>query len=131
VSGETEDLIRHRLDRARETLEEARLMYGAGHNNACVNRLYYACFYAVSALLISRGMVISKHSGVRSLFGQHFIKTGVVSKDLGAFYNGLFDSRQESDYTDFYKADNSVLPAWLTQTETFINTIAEIIAPAH
>ncbi|MBF0353001.1 MAG: HEPN domain-containing protein [SAR324 cluster bacterium] len=46
------DLVNYRLTRSEETLEEARILANVGHWNACVNRLYYACFYAVSALLI-------------------------------------------------------------------------------
>ncbi|MBI3302910.1 MAG: HEPN domain-containing protein [Deltaproteobacteria bacterium] len=43
------DLVRYRLQRARETLEDARILANASRWNPCVNRLYYACFYAVSA----------------------------------------------------------------------------------
>ena len=61
-------LIAYRLQRAKETLEEARLMQGVEHWNTCANRLYYAAFYAVSALLVRDGHAASKHSGVKSLF---------------------------------------------------------------
>ncbi len=57
------DLIRYRLARARETLEDAHILAEVKHWNACVNRLYYACFYAVSALLMQRGLSSSKHTG--------------------------------------------------------------------
>jgi len=46
-------LIQYRLDRAREAFEEALLMQREEHWNACINRLYYACFYAVTALLLT------------------------------------------------------------------------------
>jgi uncharacterized protein (UPF0332 family) len=65
--------------------------------NPCVNRLYYACFYAVSALLLRHGFSSSKHTGVRSLFNRHFVKTGKISKALAQIYNDLFARRQESD----------------------------------
>ena len=125
----TEDhdaLIAYRLERAREALEEARLMADHGHRNASVNRLYYACFYAVSALLYSHGLSAAKHSGVRSLFGRHFVKTGTVSKDLAAFYNDLFEYRQESDYEDFFYIDPQLLEPWLAQAQQFIDTIADL-----
>lgn len=93
--------IRQRLIRAHETLNEARILEDARHFVGTVNRLYYASFYAVSALLETKELKSSKHSGVIALFNQHFIKPGVIRKELGEFYRYLFDSRQGGDYTDF------------------------------
>ena len=59
--AERQELIHYRLERARETLEEALLMYRERHWNACINRLYYACFYAVTALLALKGLEAGKH----------------------------------------------------------------------
>jgi uncharacterized protein (UPF0332 family) len=50
MTKEERALIEYRMERARETLGEAKMMFDAGRTNAYVNRLYYACFYAVSAL---------------------------------------------------------------------------------
>jgi uncharacterized protein (UPF0332 family) len=49
------DLIQYRTRRAHEAMEEARLLADTGHWNTCVSRLYYACFYIVSALLAKQG----------------------------------------------------------------------------
>ena len=123
-------LVAYRLQRSREALQEARLLAEHGHANAAVNRLYYACFYTVSALLLSRGLSSAKHSGVRSLFGHHFVRTGLVSKELGAFYNDLFEYRQESDYEDFYLVDPQLLPGWLAQAQEFLEAIAKLVPGA-
>ena len=58
-----ETLIHYRLDRAQESLDDARLLAEAERWNACVNRLYYSCFYAVSALLVRDGLSSSRHMG--------------------------------------------------------------------
>ncbi len=63
MKEETRALIRYRMERAGETLEEAAVMLEKGHVNTAVNRLYYACFYAVSALLLTRELASAKHSG--------------------------------------------------------------------
>jgi len=123
MSGTQSDLVSYRLERARETLVEARTMSDIGHANACVNRLYYACFYAVNALLASRGMSASKHSGVRSLFGQHFVKTGLIPAELGKFYNDLFETRLESDYDDFVRVDPEKLPPMLEIAPRFLDAV--------
>jgi uncharacterized protein (UPF0332 family) len=122
-----EKLIQYRLERARETLEEAQLMADSSHWNACVNRLYYACFYAVNALLATQRLSSAKHSGVRALFGRHFVKTGIVSRDLAAFYNDLFEYRQEGDYEDFFEVDPDMVHPWIVQAGTFIQVITELI----
>ncbi len=71
----------YRMTRATETMEDVRVLANAGRWNACVNRLYYACFYVVSALLVSHGLSSSKHTGVRSLFNQQYVKTGKIPKN--------------------------------------------------
>jgi len=48
------------------------------HWNACANRLYYACYYAVTALLARKELASSKHTGVKALFNHHFVKAGDV-----------------------------------------------------
>jgi uncharacterized protein (UPF0332 family) len=79
MSAERDVLIHYRMARARETLAEADLMAQNGHWHGCVNRLYYACFYAVTALLLRHDLSAGKHAGVRSLFNRHFVRTGVMS----------------------------------------------------
>lgn len=124
MTNRVKDLVRYRMERARETLEDARILADSGRWNACVNRLYYSCFYAVSALLIQHGFSSSKHSGVRSLFNRHFVKTGIVSKDLAQVYNDLFKRRQEGDYLDFVRFDESRVRPWLPRAKAFVEHIA-------
>ncbi len=122
-----EDLIRYRLARANETLEDARILAELRRWNACVNRLYYACFYAVSALLLQRGLSSSKHTGVRSLFNRYYVKTGKVSKALAQIYNDLFERRRESDYMDFINFDEDQVRRWFSQAQIFVEQITRFI----
>jgi len=122
-----EELALYRLQKAHETLNDARILADAGRWNPCVNRLYYACFYAVSALLIRQGLSSSKHAGVRGLFNQHFVKTGKVSKEKAKFFNDLFERRQEGDYMDFVSFEESQVQPWLPEAEAFVESIAVLI----
>jgi len=82
VTEWSKNLVMYRMTRADETLEDARILAKAGRWNACVNRLYYACFYAISALLVRDGLSSSKHAGVRSLFNRQPAQTGLSSSPL-------------------------------------------------
>jgi uncharacterized protein (UPF0332 family) len=121
------DLVQHLLSRSRESLDEAKILADSNHWNTCVSRLYYSCFYAASALLQKQGLSSSKHSGVRSLFNNHFTRTGIVSKEVSAIYNDLFDRRQESDYGPFFIFEKNDAQPWFGHVEIFINTIAKLI----
>jgi uncharacterized protein (UPF0332 family) len=127
MNEELKDLILYRLARAAEAIEEARVLAGTGHWNACVNRLYYACFYAVSALLSKHELSSSKHSGVRSYFNKHFVKTGIVSKETAMIYNSLFERRQEGDYEVFVSFKEADVKPWLKETEDFVNVITKLV----
>jgi uncharacterized protein (UPF0332 family) len=76
MTPETVALIRYRMARANEALAEATLLLAHEHVPTAVNRLYYAGFYAVSALLLTEGYSSPKHSGIRALFDQHWIALG-------------------------------------------------------
>ena len=127
MSDSKSDLINYRLQRAYEALEDARILAEASRWNTCVNRLYYACFYAVSALLIQNGLSSSKHTGIRSFFNRHYVKTGKVTKEMAQIYNDLFERRQESDYLDFIHFEESEVRPWISNAEAFIKHIETII----
>jgi len=126
VTREERDLVRYRLQRAHETLEEAALLREKGHLNAAVNRLYYACFYVVSALLLAEGKSSSKHSGIRALFNKEWVKTGRVSSEYGRFYRRLYDSRQKGDYGDFVRFADANIAPWFQEAQEFVTTVTTL-----
>ena len=125
--GRNKELIQYRIKRAHDTLEDARILSKAQRWNACINRLYYACFYAVTALLAQRGLHSSKHSGVRSLFNSHFVKTQKVPKHFATTYNDLFERRHESDYVDFVSFESSQIRPLMAKAASFVECIANLI----
>jgi len=127
MTKSNKELVLYRLQRARETLADARILADAGRWNPCVNRLYYACFYAVSALLVQEGLSSSKHTGLRSLFNRHFVKTNKVPKEKARIFNDLFERRQEGDYVDFVSFEESQVLSWLPEAEAFVENIAVLI----
>jgi uncharacterized protein (UPF0332 family) len=126
VNEEAQTLVRYRLERAFETIEEARLLLAGGHTNTYVNRLYYACFYAVSALLLLHDKSFAKHSGLRSAFHREFVRPGMVSKELGHLYDRLFDNRQKADYADLVTFPPEDVSPWLDESVEFVRIIAEL-----
>lgn len=121
------NLVNYRKDRAVETLKEAKAMINNGFWNASVNRIYYSCFYAVSALLLLKSIETSSHKGIRQMFGLHFVQTGIVSKEDGRFFSDLYDRRQTGDYDDFINYDESTVNQLFNQAEEFLMRILKLI----
>ena len=120
------DLAKYRLEKAQNTLSDAKKYIKEATPESTVNRLYYAMFYAVNALLIVRGLSSTKHSGVRALFNKEFINKGLIEKELGKFYSEMFDNRQEGDYKDFVKFERKNVKIWLEKASEFINTVVKL-----
>ena len=125
-----EDIIKYRRERAKETLEEAEIMLDNNKLIAAVNRIYYAIFYEVIALLLTKELSFSKHSGVRSLFNKKFIKPGIISEEYGDFYNRMYGFRQRGDYEYFVEFDYEKVKSWFDNTKDFIDSIEQVIRKA-
>lgn len=89
--------------------------------------MYYACFYAVGALLVKHDVETSSHSGNRQKFGQLFIQTGLISKELGKHYSELFEKRQRGDYNDFFDFDEETVLRLYQPSVDFIKEIEKLI----
>ena len=66
--------------------------------DTCVSRSYYAMFFLVEAVLLTKRLSASSHKGVISLFGEYFIKPGIFEKDMGKALNYAYDERLVGDY---------------------------------
>ena len=108
MTKEQNDYINYRLQRASGTLNDARLLAEHERWNSSINRLYYACFYAVYALLYFHSIEAKTHKGVRIKFMSEFIKTGLFDKEYGKLFSDLYDWRQEGDYSDFVSFDKDL-----------------------
>lgn len=122
-----EDYINYRLQRARETLDEIKILIDNKLWNTAINRLYYACFYAVGALLVKHGIETSSHSGSRQKFGQLFIHTGLISKELGKHYSELFEKRQKGDYNDFFDFDEETVMRLYPASMDLVKEIDQLV----
>ena len=128
--GFTEDeknaIVFLRLNNARQTLEDVKIIVNNKLWNTAANRLYYACYYAVSALLVKNNFAAYTHAGVLSQFGLHFVKKGLISKEQGKFYKQLFNLRQSGDYDDWFDSEEKDVMPLLKPAEEFITEIERL-----
>ena len=115
-------LVKHRLQQAAESLQEAQYLFTGGKSlRSVVNRIYYSMFYSVLALLIYEPYESSKHSGVLAYFNKKFVKGGLFSQSLGRSLNKAFELRQRGDYREYFELTKD-------QVEPLINEAAQFVA---
>ena len=71
------DVVNYRIERAYTALDQAKKNLEINCLEVTANRLYYAAYYAVSALLIAYQIPAHTHEGNIQQFGLHFVKNGI------------------------------------------------------
>ena len=120
-------LISYRMERSHESLRAAEIMLENGMLTFSMNRVYYAMFYAVQALLVLRGVSFSKHGQVKAYFNREMVKTGIFPIEMGRLYNKAFEYRQKFDYIDFSVPDRNMISEYLEKASGFILNIQNYI----
>ena len=90
----------------------------------------FSCFYAVSALLLTKDLYSAKHSGVRSLFHQNYVKSGIVTVEAGQIYDKLYRNRQKVDYADLVCFEEEDIRHWHNEVTSFVEGLEIIVKKA-
>ena len=125
---ERSTLVRYEMEKARNTLCEVETLIENNLWNGAANRLYYAVFHAVSALLIHDGHQVSTHQGSHALFGLHYIKSEKLPAEFGRLYSQLQTMREESDYNCIYDVTPEELTEKIDPAKRLIDAIETLIS---
>ena len=119
-------VVEFRLEKAQRAYEQASGVIQMQYWETAANRLYYAAYNAVSALLIAYGYNAQSHSGVTHLFGLHFVKTGLVPSEFGRLYHKLFSMRLTGDYDDTYGITDADILPYVEPARSLIEFISKL-----
>ena len=125
TNDERTSLVALELKKALETYEEIEVLVSANKWSGAANRLYYAVFHAINALLIHDGHSVNTHRGSHAIFNLHYIKTGIFPIEYGRLYNQLQTMREESDYNCVFEVEPEVLKERLEPARNLISKIKE------
>ncbi len=113
--------------RAKDTLDDAQILAERNKWNSTINRLYYAAYYAVMALLLDSDLNPTTHNGAKSNFSEHFILTNKIPKEFGKIYSQLFTWRQKGDYDDMFDFDKDKVMPYFKPVNDLIDLIEKTI----
>ena len=117
--NETKSLV----SRSKRYMKSSRLLIKDGDYESAVSRVYYAMFYSVEALLLTKGLSFSSHKAVISGFGEHFVKTGIFPRDMSKVLTRAFEKRQFGDYEFTFVISKEDAQEIFKQGKDFINSV--------
>ena len=121
------EVIKYWIEKSTESLNAAEDELKAGRFSFSLNRIYYSCFYIVSAVLLQRELRFKKHPGVRAAFHKNFVKAGLISREHGQFYDKIFEARQRGDYIELVSFEKEQIERWLQEAKDFIEVVKKLI----
>ena len=119
--------VRYRLEKAQEVYQAAKVLYDASQWNSVINRLYYACFFSASALLLYKHIPAKSHSGVIGQFSEAFVRQGIVDIATFRVYAKLLNWRSKGDYNDLFDFTKEDVDSMMEPTKVFIDKVASLI----
>ena len=124
---ERETIVAYRIEKAHTAITHAEGNARLGYWEVTANRLYYACYYAATALLVAHSIETKSHDGVRQMLGKEFVLTGKIPVELGRFYSVAFSKRSAGAYEDFITHTRETVMELYPQAERFVECVKEIL----
>jgi uncharacterized protein (UPF0332 family) len=115
------------MEHARKMLDVAANNLAADFCGSAVNRAYYAIFGAANALLVTRDVSRSRHSGVLAAFREFFVRPGLIEAEYSRIYGQVMDDRNVSDYEIDLPIDASVATRDLDDARRFVARVEQFL----
>ncbi|GEM_PF-187513 len=112
------------LDKAKQSAEAAQYLLADNYVDFAASRAYYAMFYALEALLLTKSLSFSKHSAVISAFGKEYIKSGIFDPCFHRAVIDAFDLRNAGDYGTIHAVSEALASQTIQNARELIQTIA-------
>lgn len=98
MTNELKEQLKRMIQKSQKTLKAAKDLFEHNYFDSASSRAYYAVFYILEALLLTKNLSFSKHSAVISAFSKYFIKEGIFPTDFAKKINALRKDREIGDY---------------------------------
>ena len=120
-------IVLYRVEKARKAIEDIHKVFPLEVWGIIANRMYYALYYAATALLVQDEHEVGTHKGVISLFNLYYIKTGMLTREDGTLFGNIFAFRKGNDYDDFIDASENEINYYLPRVEALVEKIISFI----
>ncbi len=116
-----------KLAKAKSLLAEVDVLIEHHFYATAINRLYYSCFHATKALLLTKDLVPKTHSGVIAMLHQHFVQNGSFAFDQASFFSRLMQERIDDDYNDFLITNRDEVMEFVSPAKQYVHYVEDLV----
>ncbi len=122
------DLAKYKLERAKEELDTAQLLFCNEKLKAANNRAYYSIYYSLTAILCLEPIAFKKHKDTIGYFNKNYVRTGIFPPEIGRNISKAAKIRHASDYDEFYIASKEEAKRQIQTAGTMIQLVKEFLS---
>lgn len=124
---ERSSLVSLYWEKAELTLKEMEVSVNAQLWSMAANRMYYALFHAITALLVKDGHPVHSHLGVKIALGKYYVQTGVLTSDQGRLFSRLATLREKADYDCVFNATEDDIMIYIPAAKEMFNSVKQLV----
>ena len=122
------EAIQLKLAKAQSFMDEVDFLIGNKFYVTAINRLYYSCYHATKALLLTKDLVPKTHSGVITMLNQEFVSKNLFDKAQAAFFSKLMQERIDDDYSDHMIVEYEEISGFIKPPKDYLRYVVSLIS---
>jgi len=122
-----DETIRLKLSKSRSLLAEVDVLMAHKFYVSAISRLYYSCFHATKALLLTKDLLSKTHSGVINQLHHHFVLPGLFDPIQSAFFSRLMQERIDDEYSDFMIINEEEALEYFEPAKEYVDYVEKLI----
>ncbi len=120
--------VKLKVNKAKALMNEVEILLENKFYNNAINRIYYSCYHATKALLLTIDITPKTHSGLISSLHKHFVAQNTFDTRHAAFFASLMQARIEDDYNDFIIERVEEIEPFINPAKEYLSYIISLIA---
>ncbi|MEP6582937.1 MAG: HEPN domain-containing protein [Ginsengibacter sp.] len=122
-----DETIKLKISKALSIFPEVKVLMENKFYTTAISRLYYSCFHATKAILLTKDLMPKTHKGTSTLLHEQFVKSGLFDNEKATFFDNLMHERIEDDYNDYMITDKEQIIHFIEPGKDYVEYISKLI----
>ena len=122
-----DETIQLKLSKAKSILSEVEVLKINKFYSSVVDRLYFSCFHATHALLLTKDLMPKTHIGTSTTLHKYFVNAGLLKKEQAISFNNLMRERMEDVHNDSKILNEAEVIGFIEPAKQYVEYVSKLI----